>query len=379
MAGLFLLGGGAGLLGGLLPHWALHLSVDALDAGSGFLALGLGGVAGGWAARRPSWTRGRAAGVAFGFATVAAAAALAGLALLVDSQWLPALLALYGGACGIVTSLTTAVLRPALQGARATAVLNLAGVLFGAGAVASSAASWVASDWGSWRTLLWSAGAFGVAVGLLVLRSDAFRISNAPTREPDWRSALNPTTVLLGLGLLLQAAAYGVVGGWLSFYLARKLGLTIQGSLAAPAVFWAALTFGRVTATRLPRRAAVRPLLGVSALTILGCVFLLTAPQLSGAAVGAALIGVGLGALHPLTLAAVRRGAGADLGRLPSGLFGLAFLGGVLVAGLVGFASMLIGIEAVVWSVACCALAVAVVLTVIFVESRLSQTPAPAR
>lgn len=380
MAGLFLLGGMTGLLGGMLPHWAMHLSVDSLDAGNGFLALGLGGVVGGYAVERLGGTKARRAGAAFGVATAAGGAALFGLAAVFDAQLVPALLALLGVGAGAATALTAAALRPALQGTRATAALNLAGVFFGAGAVVASIASWLAADWTSWRGLLRTDAVFAIAVGLLVARSRAFRFSSSPPRrETERRGALSPTAILLSLGLTLQAAAYGVVGGWLSFYLARKLGLTIQGSLAAPALFWAALTCGRVAATRLPAGPAVRPLLGVSLLSGLGCVFLLTAPQLSGAAVGAALVGLGLGALHPLTLSAVRRGAGPELSTLPSRLFELVFFGGAVAAGLVGVASRFVGIEAVVWSVAGCTLAVAAVLTVIFVESRLSQSPAPAR
>jgi hypothetical protein len=117
-------------------------------------------------------------------------------------------------------------------------------------------------------------------------------------------------------------------------------------------------------------------LAGVSAASILGCLFLLNTSAISGAFVGAMLAGGGLGALHPLTMAAVSRRGGQRPAAFVPGFFVTTFLGSILVAGLIGPLASRYGVDVVVWVSLAGAVAAMLVATVIGIESRLSEAAA---
>ncbi|MEZ5395471.1 MAG: hypothetical protein R2724_22000 [Bryobacterales bacterium] len=167
------------------------------------------------------------------------------------------------------------------------------------------------------------------------------------------------------------------MGGWLALYSFRKLGATAPASLAVLFSFWLALTAGRVAATRLPAvLSRIRALAGVSATSVLGCLFLLNTSQPAGALVGAMLVGAGLGALHPLTMSAAARRSTQRPAAFVPGFFVTTFLGGVLLAGLLGPIAGRFGVDVIVWTSLAGSVAAMLVLSIIAIESKLSEAAA---
>ena len=379
MSGLVLLGMCVGLLGAVLPLWSFELSLDAVNAGRAFLALAGGAAAGAIVA---SWILSGhplRAHRTFRYSAWTAAAGLVAVSLAPGAAMLAYPLAALGLGIGGVIRTTAAALEGALTYKRASGLMHLAGVAFGFGAVGVCVAAWALNNWVGSARLLWGVALVFAALGWF----SGIRVKapeQAPPKAAAWRSVLTPIGGLLGAGLLLQAANFGAVGGWLGLYVFRKLGVTIDTSLAILALFWLAVTSGRVAAARLPvatRR--MRVATGVTMTAVLGAAFLLNTVDASGAIVGALLLGAAVGAAHPLTLGAVTQRFAFE----QQGVVRL-FTVGSLVAGL-GFAwlmaplSIAWGIDVVVWSAVFCNVASLIALTLIVLETRLSQHPAEAR
>ncbi|MCB9383011.1 MAG: MFS transporter [Bryobacterales bacterium] len=378
MTGLLLLGAVIGFVGAMLPVWAGRLSLDLLDAGRGLAALGAGSLVAALAARKSGWDQGPRLRKLFAAGALLCGASLFCLPLATNPNVLALQLAGLGVGGGAVSAAAAGLLRSATTGRRISALLNLAGVSFGLGAVVSSASVWWLVDLVSWQTLARVCAVGPAILAVLNWRARAFDLAAAaPPQETDWRKALTPAAALLALSLILQALNYGVMGGWLALYSFRKLGATAPASLAVLFSFWLALTAGRVAATRLPAvLSRLGALAGVSATSVLGCIFLLNTSQPSGALVGAMMVGAGLGALHPLTMSASARRSGRGPAAFVPGFFVTTFLGGVLLAGLLGPIAGRFGVDVIVWTSLAGSVAAMLVLSVIALESKLSEAAA---
>ncbi len=380
MSGLVLLGALIGFVGAMLPVWAGRLALDVLDAGGVFAALGAGALTAALLARRAGWDRGANLRGLFAAGALCCTAAILTLSWTREApQLIPPMAGLgFGG--GAVAAAAAGLLRSATTGRRISTLLNLAGVSFGVGAIVSSALTWWLHDWATWRALLRLFAILPAALAVLNWRARAFDLA-AAAQPPAlaWRRALTPAAVLLAASLVLQALNYGVLGGWLALYLARKLGAPAPTCLAVLVLFWVALTSGRVAAARLVEALGrVGAIAAVSAISVLGCLFLVNTAAPSGATVGAALVGAGLGALHPLTMAAAAGRPGQRPAAFVPGFFVTTFLGGLLAAGLIGPMAASFGVDVVVWVSLAGSVAAMVVLSMIAVESRLSEA-APVR
>ena len=378
MSGLLLLGAVIGFVGAMLPIWAGRLSLDVLDAGAGLAALGAASLAAALVARRFSWDTGPRLRKLFAAGALCCAGSLWALPFVAEARQLAMPLAALGVGGGAVSAAAAGLLRSATTGRRISTLLNLAGVSFGVGAVLSSAAVWWLVDVVSWPALARLFAAGPATLAILNWRARAFDLAAAaPPAELDWRKALTPSAVLLALSLLIQALNYGVMGVWLALYAFRKLGATAPASLAVLFAFWLALTSGRVAATRLTAAVSrFRALAGVSVASMLGCLFLLNTVNASGALVGAALAGAGLGALHPLTMSAAGRSSGQRPAAFVPGFFVTTFLGGILLAALIGPLAGRFGVDVIVWTSLAGTLVAMLVLSVIAIETKLSEAAA---
>jgi len=194
------------------------------------------------------------------------------------------------------------------------------------------------------------------------------------------RDAWTPGGVLLGAGAFVQAANSGIAGSWLGLYVFRRLGVSLEWSLTILIGFWAAVTSARVLAARIPPRAGrVLPALGVTAVSLLGALFLMQTVQASGALVGALLLGAGVGAAHPLMLGAMQ----TRLLPAPTGLPRLYAAGSLLAAlfcaWAIGPLSNQWGIDVVVWILLVGGVGALGILVTLVIESRFSPSPASAR
>ena len=381
MLGLFSLGLGLGLLGAILQIWSLQLSLDAPTAGNIFLVLAAGLLPAFLLARKVASSVGPGTRLLFALSGTLATIDLVAMSFIYDPALLIAPMFVLGIALGGLAGAVAALLSQILTEKRAHQILNLAGVSFCLGGLAGCllvrlTVGFVSPD-GILRLM--------AVLPLLAVAATAragklqFRAHRSTDGAIGWAQVISPSLWLLGLSLLLQAAAYGIVGCWLTVYLSRALGLTTRGSLAVLLVFWGALTVGRVVAARMPPlRDSISSLVGPTAAFCLGFVFLLQTRQPSGATVGAALLGLGLGAIHPLTLRMVQRRYPVVQQSRLSALMFLSLAGALLACWPVGRLMDTLGIGLVIWAALGCSVVASLLLLILVIENRVSGESAVA-
>ena len=380
VGGAFLLGVLTALPGALHSLWFLSLTIETMVAGYCFMALSLGVLFG-----MVLWRRlGSGLGVRGSFVCsgLLASASLVALSLVNTGRSLPAPLFGLGLAIGTLAVGMAWLLSAILPPTSARAVLQLAGAAFGAGALGVCLLAWGASDLTHWGILVRTVATAPLFLTVLALRADVFR--HLTLNAPSWNGLGShfpvPMAVLLGLALAAQAATLWAMGGWLTVYLSRKLGVTLGAGLLMLALFWAAFTSGSVLAGRLSTlEERMRILLWCTLAGAAGCVFLLKTVDLSGAVMGVILLATGLGVVHPLTLGiAARRIPKADP-RLLSGLLALLLVTGLLAPGAVGLLAKRFAIDVLIWFSLAGLSAGFLLLAGVFVELKLTAPSAAVR
>jgi fucose permease len=147
---------------------------------------------------------------------------------------------------------------------------------------------------------------------------------------------------LLPLGALffVYVGTENGVGGWVASY-AKSLGsMSATMSLVTPSFFYATLMLGRLLAPLLLRVIDEIRLVQAGLLaSCAGTAGLLLSHGLAGVAASAALTGMGLSVVYPITISVLSREFGPAASRAGSVMFTLANLGGGLMPWLVGVSS----------------------------------------
>lgn len=178
------------------------------------------------------------------------------------------------------------------------------------------------------------------ALALLCAAASA-RILQTPRPRDDGGGASLPDgassssrVALFAVLIWLYSGTEMALGGWLP-ELARRLTVaTTAGSAAFGAAFWGGLSAGRaVIAVKLDRRYEDLSIFVGLALTATSLVLLLIVPSEAAVLVAAALSGIGLGPVFPVTAAAVSREIPI---RLAGPLLALGSLGAATVPWIVG-------------------------------------------
>jgi MFS transporter, FHS family, glucose/mannose:H+ symporter len=147
------------------------------------------------------------------------------------------------------------------------------------------------------------------------------------------------TAIALGFLFFLYVGTESAVGGWLASYAKR---IADAGTLwvATPSFFYGALLLGRAVAPIALRHMTDLKLARLAlATSVLGVVGLVSSQSLGGLVASACVIGLGLSAIYPITIALLSHTFGAAATRLGSVMFALAGFGGAFLPWLVGFAS----------------------------------------
>lgn len=289
-----------------------------------------------------------------------------------------ALLLMLGLAAGGCSRLALALLVPMLPARHAASLLGLAGVSFGLGGLAASAVGMATASVALGHSnALWAAIVPALLVvsairsgRLRLMRSqEGFRASTGPRRRT------TPRTILMALSLVFQAATCAVAACWLAVLLLRGFG--VSGTLVSMilTLFWAAVCTGWALARRMPRiREDLLALWLPLTSGVLGGVLLLFGWQ-PGISLGAMLLGLGVGALFPLTL---------GLGTWPGALWRCVWVSRALhlslpaslsvgwAAGTLAFAS---GPEAFAWTILGCFLISVATILILVADYRLSGDP----
>jgi len=163
----------------------------------------------------------------------------------------------------------------------------------------------------------------------------------APTNPQSLiRLMQSPAAIVLGLLFFLYVGTESAVGGWLASYAKRIADHAGTMWVATPSFFYGALLLGRALAPIALRHVADVKLARLGLATaVLGVVGLVSSGSLEGVVVSACVIGLGLSAIYPITIALLSYTFGAGATRLGSVMFALAGFGGAFIPWLVGFSS----------------------------------------
>jgi fucose permease len=349
LCGLVISGFLLALPGGLLPLWGYHLRQDFGTAANFFAFLGTGMVCGSGLGIRLSQRyplKHLLAGGCFGGA----------LALLLLAAGAPPArfpyqaLALFitGASAGIINSAIFESLAPVWEADPARIALT-GGMFFGVGSIC---AAWLMSQCldsvSAPRLIAISAVVPGVA-GVLFGRIPLPRHSRMwlPMSEAvkDLRTLM---AILFALLLFFQFASEWSIAGWLPVFLIDRLGLSPETAVLLLALYWFALTAGRVVTARLLSVIRHSRLLGASAFCALfGCIALLAAGTTMGVVVAILLIGAGFSAIYPLAAERIATRFSYYHPGYFHGIFTFAMLGGIFAPFLVGHMASVAGLRVI--------------------------------
>ncbi|HYM10089.1 MAG TPA: hypothetical protein VEU62_05135 [Bryobacterales bacterium] len=374
MGGFFLLGSLIALLGALLPVWSYYVHFDLATTGSYFLAFNLGVFSAAMVARRILGKLGMQRLLVL--ACFLAGGTMLALAAILSPAGLIAPLILLGFSTGVLTTGVSWLMFDALTAPMAAAILSLAGVFFGCGAAGFTLLIWATVHTLTAPGILVFTSLLPIGLGLLYLRQRSLLqpALQAPPLRLSWQATRSPAAVLLSLALFFQSGNEWAVGGWLAIYWIHRLGVSSEGALLGLALYWIALTLGKLLSPRLPWQATPFRLLGASTgASLFGCLLLLSTHGVGGAVAGVLFLGAGLGAAYPLIIGMIGE-------RFPyyhpgffNGLFSFSLVGGMFVPWLIG---QLADFSVIEWAIRVPALGAIVVyllLTVILIEARVAK------
>ena len=355
MLSLFAQGMGLGFLGILVSREAL----SAQDAGFGYAAATGGALLG--TLPGPRFVRRYAAGHAT-WAVLASCGTVSAVGLIafasVRSQvWEAAPLVLLGLAAGASLRLSVSVVLRILPARPASSLLALAGVSFGLGGLAACLAAT-----NEFRILglasfpLWAAAA-PATMAFAALR--AIYLNPGPPeglrRAEQLQPRTTPRSILLAASLVLQASGCGIAACWLAVYLSRTSGFSGSEGTLTLGVLWLALSAGWAVSRRLPRVRDSLMVLGLpTAMVAVGVILLLWPPAPLSVVLGAALLGVGMGALAPLTLSLASWPSALHRCRWITRSLHLTLPAALLASWAVGELSYAIATDAVIWGMLAC-------------------------
>ncbi len=151
----------------------------------------------------------------------------------------------------------------------------------------------------------------------------------------------SPAAIMLGLLFFLYVGTESAVGGWLASYAKRMVNGRGTMWVETPSFFYGSLLLGRALAPIALRHISDLKLARVGLATaLLGVIGVVSSRSLIPVLLTACVIGLGLSAIYPITIALLSHTFGASANRVGSVMFALAGAGGASLPWLVGFTSM---------------------------------------
>jgi fucose permease len=323
-------------LGAVLPSIIERFGIDKAQAGSLFLLMTFGILAGSLVFG-PMVDRYGYKGMLL-LATLLIIAGLEGIAFAPSMSTLRAAIAVIGFGGGIINGGTNALVADISSDAK-TANLNLLGVFFGVGAV--GVPFLLATMGGSFQhsTLVASVGAL-VVIPLLLIAATPFPAPKQPQGFPiaaAGRLAKDPLLLLMGFMLFLESGMEITVGGWTSTFVNEELAVPERTALIVLSLYWLGMMLARVMlGTILKNASPVRVMYVCIAIGLAGAMMLLNTHSVAVASAGVFMLGVGFAATFPTVLGFVG-GRYAELsGTAFSLAIAMALCGGMLLPYLAG-------------------------------------------
>jgi MFS transporter, FHS family, glucose/mannose:H+ symporter len=327
------------LLGPLVPALSARWSLSDAHMGTVFTAQFASSVAGGALSTEIAARLGVARSLAGGFALMAI-----GVGTLVGGGWFAGLSAAagYGFGLGLVLAPINLLVARGAPG-REAAALSVLNVAWAAGAMAWPIVVTLGGPANVAAVTQGLAAALAIMMLALAVTMSSATLDAIPSNAGPLPSIGTHRRLVLLFGglMLLYGGTEHALGGWLAEY-ARRVGPQAETAAWAlvPTFFWGALMAGRVLAPAALRHTTESGLLVASlGLALLAISLLLTAATRSGVAAGAALAGLALAPVFPITLAAMARDIGVRTPRLVGPLFSLTGIGAATMPWLVGITS----------------------------------------
>jgi fucose permease len=351
LAGFLLSGFLMALLGAILPAWGYHRDPsDFVAVGNYFLCLALGIVAASFLARRIMARRGLSFLLVFGCSLSCVSLAYLATVSPPLSAWWRAigLVGLGMGAGTLNLGLFFAISRK--YQADPADTVNLGGAWYGLGCV--TATLLVAGTFYAYtvpKILIFMAVVPALFAVMYARESYPATSEGAhPTLRQAFQDFRSLGAVLFALLLFFQFGNEWSIAGWLPLLLIRRVGLSPAAALGDLALYWLALTAGRlISAAILPHIRHGRLLFGSVAAAIFACIILYFTNNGFGAASGAVILGAGYASIFPLVSEAIGR-------RFPyyhpgffNGIFSFALVGGLLAPATLGYAASRWGVGVV--------------------------------
>ena len=376
LSGFLLSGFLLALLGAILPAWGSHRDPpDFVAVGNYFLCLALGIVAASFLARRIMARRGLS--FLLVFACSLSCVSLAYLAMVsppLSAWWRAGGLVSLGTGAGLLNMALFYAISRNYQADSADTV-NLGGVWYGLGCMAATLL--VAGTFYAYTvpTILVFMAAVPAIFAAMYAREtyQAPPEGTHPTIAQAFQDFRSLGAVLFALLLFFQFGNEWSIAGWLPLLLIRRIGLSPEAALLDLALYWLALTAGRLASTAiLPRVRHSRLLFGSVAAALFGCVILYFTNNGFGAATAAVFLGGGYASVYPLVSEAIGR-------RFPyyhpgffNGIFSFALVGGLLAPATLGYAASVWGVGVVVGIPLTGTCMVMVLILLIWLESKVT-------
>lgn len=265
----------------------------------------------------------------------------AGVIGLPGANWKVALLGTFVSGIGLgIVIPSTNLLIATLNSARPAAALSLVNLCWGLGAVIAPLVLAWAERLNQVRAFLpvLSVALLATAIVFLFTPSTARQDEPAEPEDSHWRANWRFLTTLAAM-FFLYVCVEASIGGWIATLVKRAPSGADQPWVLAPAFFWTGLIAGRGLAPLTLRRVSERALtlngLGIACLGICVLVFSPHKQWITGAAM---VIGWGLAAVFPITVALLSQFGNAAK-RIAGPMFAMTGLGGAVMPWLVGVIS----------------------------------------
>ena len=323
-------------LGAALPEVIDRFGIDKAQAGSLFLLMTFGILAGSLVFGPMVDGQGYKGILIVAMALIAAG--LEGMASASSINFLRVSIALIGFGGGIVNGGTNALVADiSTEGKGAS--LNLLGVFFGIGAVGVPFILATLGDQFTSATLIAAVGAL-VLIPLFYVLVTSFPAPKQPQGFPiaaAGRLTKDPLLLLMGFMLFLESGMEITVGGWTSTFVNEVLSVTPRTALIVLSLYWLGMMLARlVLATVLRKAKPTRVLYACITTGLIAAVLLISTGNLVVASVGVFLLGVGFSATVPMVLGFVGERYVQLSGTAFSLVIAMALLGGMLIPWMTG-------------------------------------------
>jgi fucose permease len=323
-------------LGALLPDLVIQHDVSMAQAGSLFLLMTFGILAGSLVFGPIVDRRGYRGMMLFALGAIVLG--LEAIAFAPSFAWLRVAVVVIGFGGGIVNGGANALVADISTDQRG-ARLALLGVFFGIGAAGMPFALWMLNDMFSRAAILAWIGAL-ILIPIVMTLSIIFPPAKQAQGFPiaDARRLLRDRVLLLmGLMLFLESGMEIAVGGWTTSYFITELGVTARAATVYLTLYWLGMMLARLVLGSMLRRAVPAiVLLACIGVALAGSLLLVSTSSVTTASVAVFLLGVGFAAGFPVILGFVGDRHALLSGTAFSLVIVMALVGGMILPWLTG-------------------------------------------